>query len=90
MPDLFLLARVLGQHTRVTRLYSHLLPDHLARARNAVQLSAPTDEGAKAKAARPAPKAKSPKAKTESALSSVMKSLPILPAVSRWIGRTVG
>ena len=36
-PDLFLLARVLGHSdVAVTKLYSHLLPDHLARARNAV------------------------------------------------------
>jgi hypothetical protein len=39
-PDLFLLARVLGHSdTRVTRLYAHLLPDHLARARDAVSLA---------------------------------------------------
>lgn len=37
--DLFLLAQVLGHsHQRVTELYSHMLPDHLARARNAVNL----------------------------------------------------
>jgi len=36
-PDLFLLGRVLGHsHTRVTELYSHLLPEHLAEARNVV------------------------------------------------------
>jgi len=36
---LFLLAHVLGHsHQRVTELYAHLLPDHLARARNAVNL----------------------------------------------------
>jgi integrase len=40
--DLFLLAQVLGHsHSRVTELYSHLLPGHLERARNAVNL-APT------------------------------------------------
>ncbi|MGO8999391.1 MAG: tyrosine-type recombinase/integrase [Polyangiaceae bacterium] len=39
VPDLFLLAQVLGHsHHRVTELYAHLLPDHLARARNAVNL----------------------------------------------------
>ncbi|MDB4993468.1 MAG: phage integrase family protein [Myxococcaceae bacterium] len=39
VPDLFLLATVLGHsHVRMTELYSHLLPDHLARARNAVNL----------------------------------------------------
>ena len=38
--DLFLLAKVLGHsHQRVTELYSHMLPDHLARARNAVNLA---------------------------------------------------
>lgn len=41
-PDLFLLGKILGQSTqRVTELYTHLLPDHLKRARNAVNL-APT------------------------------------------------
>lgn len=39
VPDLFLLSRILGHsHSRTTELYSHLLPDHLARARNAVRL----------------------------------------------------
>lgn len=39
VPDLFLLAQVLGHSVlRVTELYSHLLPDHLLRARNAVNL----------------------------------------------------
>jgi len=38
-PDLFLLARVLGHSdVAVTKIYSHLLPDHLARARNAVSI----------------------------------------------------
>ena len=38
-PDMSLLARLLGHgHQRVTELYAHLLPDHLARARNAVNL----------------------------------------------------
>lgn len=42
VPDLFLLARVLGHsHTRVTEIYSHLLPDHLAKARGAVSLPVP-------------------------------------------------
>jgi len=41
-PDLFLLAHILGHsHTRVTQLYSHLLPSHLERARNAVNLAGP-------------------------------------------------
>jgi integrase len=40
--DLFLLAQVLGHsHTRVTEIYSHLLPDHLERARDAVSFPAP-------------------------------------------------
>lgn len=40
-PDLFALGRVLGHsHTRVTELYSHLLPDHLAATRNVVTLEA--------------------------------------------------
>jgi integrase len=40
VPDIFLLAKVLGHsETRTTRLYSHLLPDHLARARNAVNFA---------------------------------------------------
>jgi integrase len=43
-PDLFLLARILGHaDITVTRLYSHLLPDHLERARGAVAFSAPVD-----------------------------------------------
>jgi integrase len=42
VPDLFLLAQVLGHsHTRVTEIYSHLLPDHLAKARDAVNIPAP-------------------------------------------------
>lgn len=41
VPDLYLLARILGHSdAAVTRLYAHLLPDHLARARNAVSVSA--------------------------------------------------
>lgn len=36
-PDLYLLAKILGHSDiTVTKLYSHLLPDHLERARNAV------------------------------------------------------
>jgi integrase len=43
-PDLPLLAAVLGHsQTYVTELYAHLLPEHLDRARDAVQL-APTSE----------------------------------------------
>ncbi len=40
VPDLFLLAQVLGHSTsRITELYSHLLPGHLGRAKNAVNLA---------------------------------------------------
>jgi integrase len=40
-PDMFLLAQVMGHsHTAVTALYSHLLPRHLERARNVVNISA--------------------------------------------------
>lgn len=39
VPDMFLLAKILGHsHQRVTELYSHLLPEHLSRARNAVNI----------------------------------------------------
>jgi integrase len=39
VPDLFLLGRVLGHTTqRVTELYSHLLPGHLDRAKDAVAI----------------------------------------------------
>jgi len=39
-PDVFLLARILGHDdTAVTRIYSHLLPGHLDRARNAVNIA---------------------------------------------------
>lgn len=44
-PDLFLLASVMGHSDiTVTKLYSHLLPDHLARARNAVNFAPLTGE----------------------------------------------
>jgi integrase len=40
VPDLGLLAEVMGHsRTRVTELYAHLLPGHLGRAKNAVNLS---------------------------------------------------
>ncbi len=40
VPDIHLLAQVLGHsNAAVTRLYAHLLPDHLARARNAVNVA---------------------------------------------------
>ena len=45
VPDLFELARVLGHsHVRITELYTHLLPGHLDRARNAVNLAPAGDE----------------------------------------------
>jgi len=41
-PDLYLLGKILGHsHERVTKLYAHLLPDHLERARGAVSFAAP-------------------------------------------------
>jgi integrase len=40
-PDMYLLAQILGHsHERVTELYAHLLPDHLERARNVVNMGA--------------------------------------------------
>lgn len=42
-PDIYLLSKILGHsETRTTAIYSHLLPSHLERARNAVNLPAPT------------------------------------------------
>lgn len=42
IPDLYLLSRILGHsHTRITELYSHLLPDALLRAREAVNFASP-------------------------------------------------
>lgn len=42
MPDLFALGRVLGHsHSRVTELYAHLLPDHLASTRGVVTFKSP-------------------------------------------------
>lgn len=39
-PDLYLLAKILGHSdAEVTRRYAHLLPDHLARARNVVSIA---------------------------------------------------
>lgn len=41
-PDVFLLAKILGHsHERTTKLYAHLLPDHMERARNVVNLAPP-------------------------------------------------
>lgn len=49
VPDLFLLSQVLGHsHGRVTELYAHLLPDHLSRARNAVNIAPKLRRAAKA------------------------------------------
>jgi integrase len=43
VPDMFLLAQVLGHsHTRISELYAHLLPNHLERAKNAVDLAPKT------------------------------------------------
>jgi integrase len=40
VPDIYLLAKVLGHsEARTTKLYSHLLPDHLERARDAVSIA---------------------------------------------------
>jgi integrase len=42
VPDLYLLGTILGHsHERVTKLYAHLLPDHLDRARGAVAFKSP-------------------------------------------------
>jgi len=39
VPDLFLLAQVLGHSSiRITELYSHMLPGRLNRAKNAVSI----------------------------------------------------
>jgi integrase len=39
-PDLYLLAQIMGHsHAKVTELYAHLLPDHLARGRAAVSFA---------------------------------------------------
>jgi integrase len=52
-PDLYLLARVLGHsYARVTELYSHLLPDHLERARKAVSLPSAVGPAAQEVASR--------------------------------------
>lgn len=43
VPDMFLLSQVLGHsHVRITKIYSHLLPGHLERARDAVNIAPPT------------------------------------------------
>jgi site-specific recombinase XerD len=41
-PDMYLLAQVLGHsYTQVTERYAHLLPSHLARARDVVSITGP-------------------------------------------------
>ena len=58
--DLFLLGRLLGHgHTRVTELYSHLIPEHLAEARNVVTFAAEARD-----AARPTKTSSLPRART--------------------------
>lgn len=66
VPDMFLLAKVLGHaHERVTAIYSHLLPGHLDRAREAVDLAPPKVKtvgravGKSSKTARSAPEPRS-------------------------------
>ncbi len=45
-PDLFLLSKLLGHtHARVTEIYSHLYPEHLALARNVVSIQPPQHNG---------------------------------------------
>lgn len=52
-PDLFLLGRILGHsQTRVTELYSHLLPGHLERGRNAVSFTPEVGSAAHAASVR--------------------------------------
>lgn len=42
-PDLFLLSQVLGHsHQRITEIYAHLLPSHLEKSRNAVNIRPPS------------------------------------------------
>lgn len=48
-PDLFLLAQILGHSTtKVTELYSHLLPGHMDRAKNIVDIAPALKNVAKA------------------------------------------
>jgi len=70
-PDLSLLAKVMGHSTTyVTELYTHLLPDHLAQARNAVQLAPPGPTWAKPK---PKTLAKTLADKTKYSMKSTMR-----------------
>jgi integrase len=52
--DMFALSKILGHsHQRTTELYSHLLPGHLAKSRNAVNIGPPpTMAGTAGKAAK--------------------------------------
>ncbi len=58
-PDMRLLSEVLGHsHQRVTELYSHMMPNHLARARNAVNIGLRLETVAVTVAPEKAPEAK--------------------------------
>jgi integrase len=49
VPDIFLLAKILGHsHSKTTELYAHLLPDHLERGRDAVNIGLPPSPPANA------------------------------------------
>lgn len=53
-PDLMLLAQVMGHsQTRITELYAHFLPEHLEKARDAVNLAPPSSLWPEALAKRP-------------------------------------
>jgi hypothetical protein len=52
VPDLGVLAAVLGHSEEsVTRLYAHMLPERLAKAKSVVSISLPTDKNARGNAA---------------------------------------
>ena len=75
-PDLFLLGRVLGHsHSRVTELYGHLLPDHLAEARNVVQFASP--------AASPPPLAPTAKVRMQLPRNRARDRAHLVPAGSK-------
>lgn len=51
VPDLGLLAEILGHSEEsVTRLYQHMLPERLARARNVVSIGMPGSNGPRERA----------------------------------------
>jgi site-specific recombinase XerD len=53
-PDLYLLSQVLGHsHERITAIYAHLLPSHLEKSRNAVNIRPPSQTLARTLAERP-------------------------------------